>query len=124
MRQGTCLFFLCYVWSIFDIIWNSLLSPSQVEELSRVIQSASEPAGFSPDIEEEANKKFQMIYSGAMSIEDAIVTLRNFKSSQVAREQKVILSLGLLFFDMRSMMLILDLPMHDSQLVRRVSLLP
>jgi len=67
----------------------SLLSPSQVEELTRVLQSASEPAGFSPDIEEEANKKFQMIYSGAMSIEDAIILLRNYKSSQVAREQKV-----------------------------------
>ena len=90
-----------------SLLHLSLLSTSQQEELARVNQSASEPAGtdfyrtylqncvmilflgFTPDIEEEANKKFQLIYSGAMTIEDAVLMLKTYKSATNPREQKV-----------------------------------
>lgn len=68
---------------------SSSLTLQQREEISRLVASAAEPVGFSPDIEEEANRSFQLIYSNKMSIEDAIKLLRRYKASTIAREQKI-----------------------------------
>lgn len=69
--------------------------------------------GFTPDIEEEANKKFQLIYSGAMSIEEAILMLKAFKSSSNPREQKVCFCFSIVLTTHHEFFI--DLPVHDSK---------
>lgn len=75
----------------FDLICLfSVLTPPQQEELNKLVSAAGETGGFPADVEDEANKNFQLIYSGSLTVEDAIAMLSKYKAAtQSSRELKV-----------------------------------
>ena len=68
-------------------------SPNKGRDSSAATEDLSVQAGtaqgFTPDVEEEANRYFQRVYSMQQSIGELVEVLRAFRVSQVQRERDV-----------------------------------
>ena len=66
-------------------------SPNKDRDMSteNLAAQAGTAQGFSADVEEEANRYFQRVYSMQQSIGELVEVLRNFRASQVQRERDI-----------------------------------